>query len=532
MKRRGKWLAAAVAMAGLLTACTGAGQETGGQPPAPVTKEPVTMSVYLPKPQYIEDLSTNEFTLWYEQQTGVHIDWQIAGGNQAQAINLMFASGDYPDIVMDSGISKLEQTVYGKQGVLLDLKDLIEEHSVYLKQILQEQEDIRKGITTPDGEIFGLPRVNNVYHTRYPSKMWVNRQWLEQLGLSVPQTTEEFYRMLVAFRDGDPNGNGVKDEIPMAATSEVGPNGYEEFLMNAFLYYDGSKVMQENGTAIFTANQPAYREGLRYLNRLYSEGLLHRDSPIMDRKRLKNMVEEGETATVGAVPALWYGIFTDVEGGSNRYQDYAAIPPLMGPSGLRQTPMYNNGRVEWSANITKACKTPEIAIRWLDWFYSKEGTLTVQNGFEGVGWRDAKEGEIGLDGGQAIWARLQPFGVMQNKCWMNIGVYYMDEKIRLGIIVEPTGEQTEQTMYQVTKELYEPYGIDHCVRDSFFEPDQYNEFTQLRLQIDSEVKRSMAAFVSGEKSLETDWNAYVERLNELGLARYIEIYQNMLDKAK
>lgn len=87
-------------------------------------------------------------------------------------------------------------------------------------------------------------------------------------------------------------------------------------------------------------------------------------------------------------------------------------------------------------------------------------------------------------------------------------------------------------MYQVTKELYEPYGADHCVRDSFFDPDQYNEFTQLRLQIDSEVNRSMAAFVSGEKSLDTDWDAYLERLDELGLARYIEIYQNMLDKTK
>lgn len=530
MKKRGKWIAAAMALAGLLTACTGTGQ----QKIVPVTKakEPVTLSVYLPKPQYVEDLSTNEFTLWYEQQTGIHIDWQMATGNQSQAINLMFASGDHPDIIMDSGISKLEQTVYGKQGILLDVKNLIEEHSVYLKKILEEREDIRQGITSPDGEIFGLPRVNEVYHTRYPSKMWVNRQWLEKLGLGVPQTTEEFYQMLVAFRDGDPNGNGIKDEIPMAATDEVGPNCYDEFLMNAFTYYQSARVMQENGTAIFTANQPAYREGLRYLNRLYSEGLLHKDSLIMDRKRLKKMAEQGETATVGAVPAMWYGIFADVEGGSNRYQDYTAIPPLIGPAGQRQTPMYQNGQQEWSANITSACKTPEIAMKWLDWFYSEEGTFTSQSGAQGTGWRYAKPGEKGLDGGQAIWARLQPFGVLQNKSWMNIGVYYMDEKIRLGMIVEPTGEQTEQNMYQATKECYAPYGVDHSINDSFFEPDQYNEFTQLRLQIDSEVKRSKAAFISGEKSLDTDWEAYLQRLDELGLARYMEIYQNMLNKTQ
>ncbi len=530
MKQCGKWIAAGVMIASMLSACAGPGQEEQ-KSVSLLTKEPVTMSVYLPKPQYVEDLTTNEFTLWYEEKTGVHIEWQLATGDQAQAINLMFASGDYPDIIMNTYIGKLEQSVYGKQGILLDLKDLIEEHSVYVKQILQEREDIRKGITSPDGEIFGLPLVNEVYHTRYPSKMWVNGQWLDNLGLSVPQTTEEFYQMLVAFRDNDPNGNGIQDEIPMAATSELGTNGYDEFLMNAFVYTDSSHVMQENGRAVFSASQPGFREGLRYLNRLYGEGLLHQDSLIIDRKRLKNMVEGGEEATVGAAPAMWYGIFTDVEEGSSRYQDYVAIPPLLGPDGVRQTPIYHH-RIEWDINITSACESPEIAMKWIDWFYSEEGTFTAQNGFEGEGWRYAKPGEIGLDGGQAIWARLQPFGVMQNRCWMNMGVYYMDETIRQGMIVEPTGEQTEQIMYQVTKELYEPYGKDQAVRDSFFDSNQYNEFVQLRLQINSEVERSMAAFVSGEKSLDTDWNAYLDRLEELGLSRYIEIYQEMLEEQK
>ncbi len=529
MKKTVKEIVSALLLAAILTACQATGEEKGQQSARPLTEEPATLSVYVPKPQYVEDLETNAFTLWYEQQTGVHIEWQIASGNQTQAINLMFASGDYPDIIMNCYVSKSEQMVYGEQGILLDLKPLIEEQTIYLKQILQAREDIRKSITTPEGKIYGLPIVNEVYHSKYPSKMWVNQTWLDNLGLDIPQTTEEFYQMLVAFRDRDPNGNGLQDEAPLAATGELGANGYDDYLLNAFLYNDDHRVMQQDGTAVFTANQLAYREGLRYLHRLYSEGLLYKDSLILDRKRLQKMVEQGDESTVGAVPAMWYGIFCDVAS-SERYREYTAIPPLTGPTGLRQTPFYNNKASGWDINITSACKEPGLAIQWIDWFYSEEGTFTSQNGMEGEGWRYAKPGETGLDGNQAVWARLQPFGVMQNKSWMNLGVYYMDERIRQGMMVDPAGEQTEQDLYQATKQNYEPYAVDHYIRDSFLAPDQYSEFTQLRLQINSEVKQAMVAFVSGEKSLDTDWDAYVERLEEIGLARYMEIYQTMLEE--
>ena len=51
-----------------------------------------------------------------------------------------------------------------------------------------------------------------------PDEMYVYRPWLDKLGLDIPETTEEFYQMLKAFKEQDPNGNGVADEIPFSAT--------------------------------------------------------------------------------------------------------------------------------------------------------------------------------------------------------------------------------------------------------------------------------------------------------------------------
>lgn len=501
----------------------------GGAGDYPITQEKITLSIFTPKSQYVEDYSTNEFTKWLEEKTNIAIEWQTASGDLAQSKNVMLASGNYPDVMMNCSINRSEQLVYGEQGIFIDLTDLINEHTVNIKAMLEERPEVRSLLETPQGKIFGLPKINDVYHSTYSSKMWVYQPWLDKLGLETPTTTEEFYQMLKAFKERDPNGNGLADEIPMAATSKLGYAGIDEFLLNSFVYCNDDRMMVENGTVKFVGDTEEYREGLRYLNRLYNEGLLLKDSLVMDRKALTSLGENPDVPILGSAPSLWFGMFTIAGGDSGRYKDYKAIAPLAGPTGLRQTPKKTPAYSGDSFNITQNCKNTIAAIRWADYFYSMEGTLTSQCGQENVGWKKAEEGQLGLDGNPAIWVTMQRFGSLQNSNWTNSGLFNFDEKMRLGMAAEEDDE-TEKLLYDTTKELYEPYGADKSIPELFFNQEQSIEFTELETQIKSEIEQSLAAFVSGEKSLDNDWDSYLKRLDDMGLKRYVELYQSVYDE--
>ena len=114
----------------------------------PITEEPVELSVFVPKSTFIADFETNEFTKYYEELTNVKIKWEVASGNAQQALNLKLASGEYPDIILGFGFTKGQQLIYGEeQGVFLNIKDYIDEHGHYIKEMFESRPDILKDIT-------------------------------------------------------------------------------------------------------------------------------------------------------------------------------------------------------------------------------------------------------------------------------------------------------------------------------------------------------------------------------------------------
>ena len=96
--------------------------------------------------------------------------------------------------------------------------------------------------------------------------MWINKTWLENLGLEMPTTTEEFENVLKAFKDQDPNGNGVADETPLSGSITGWNTGVENPLLCAFLYNDGSsssyRVNLEDGKVSFAPSMDKFKEGL------------------------------------------------------------------------------------------------------------------------------------------------------------------------------------------------------------------------------------------------------------------------------
>ena len=248
----------------------------------PIVTEPVTLKILLSNGEQVSDFNDNAFTQWLEEKTGVDLQIDVVNSTDAQTkLNLVLASGDLPDILLGFPMTPSLLAQQGGEGTFIALNDLMAKYGDESKRIFEvDRPQLLPLNTSPDGNIYGLPEINECFHCFLSQKLWVYKPWLDKLGIAVPTTTDEFEAMLIAFRDQDPNGNGIADEVPFSGSVD-GQGGWhnsvDQNLMNAFVFYDRiqhDRLLLIDGKVEAAYAQPGYREGLRYLNRLYSEGLI------------------------------------------------------------------------------------------------------------------------------------------------------------------------------------------------------------------------------------------------------------------
>ena len=292
--------------------------------------EPTTLTVLVRPTPKLVDINTNDFTLWLEEQTGVNMDFTVIETNEAAS--LMLNSGEtLPDILMVP-LTYDQQYLYGQSGVLMNLTGLIQEHAPRIVDAYKTYPLYAATSTRPDGNIYYITAYEECYHCTGSQKMWLNQAWLDNLGLAVPKTTDEFKDMLIAFRDNDANGNGdPSDEVPLSGFINSWHTTFGAFLMNGFIYDDGDDRMYvDNGVVLPAFTQDAFRDGLIYLADLFKEGLIDENAFVQDQPTFLTMTT-GEHVRVGAVQAGHAGMICTVDN-PNIYQ-FAAIEPIVGPAG-------------------------------------------------------------------------------------------------------------------------------------------------------------------------------------------------------
>jgi len=193
---------------------------------------------------------------------------------------------------------------------------------------------------------------------------------LENLNLEMPQTTDELYDVLVAFRDLDPNGNGIQDEIPISGAINTWSGEPQYFLLNSFVYTDPTYYLYNNeGKMEFVATSDAFKDGLAYIRKLYSEGLIDPAAFTQDLGGLQQL-GAADPVVLGSAFCGHLGMAINTENLEVSKQ-YTHVVNPEGPAGVRfattsDSRGYSNS-VVWA--ITDNCKYPEIAIRMIDLFY-------------------------------------------------------------------------------------------------------------------------------------------------------------------
>lgn len=495
------------------------------------------------------DWNTNKFTQEMNENLNVKLNIQINNFETAKdKRQLALASGDYADVFFLNWvdlISPAEQMKLGQQGVLVPLNDLIDKYGPNIKKRMAEIPYYKASVTAPDGKIYGLPTINECYHCSFGAKMWVNTEWLKKVGMEMPKTTDDFKKMLKAFKDTDLNGNGKKDEVPLSGSVD---NSVITPLMNAFIEDNGGQqcgnspcyLTVSGGKVDLAANKSEWKAGFEYIASLYAEGLIDPGALSQNGPAYKQLANRDGIATVGTAVGLHPYVFMDPK---NPIQlQYDAIPPLKGPSGVQTTPYGGNKVIEGAsfAITNKANKEQQIAaIKLADYLATEEGTLRATHGEKGLNWTDqTTASDLDLNG---IQAKFKPVPLSEadqarklNNTWGEIGPFVKTKQFRASWASDQDTKKPagyELRLFKATK-LYDGFQPKETLPGSLFiDPAATDEYGLLITNINKYIEENMLKFITGNKKLATDWEAYVAGFKNLKLDRYLEITQKALDSA-
>ncbi|MCU9612580.1 extracellular solute-binding protein [Caldibacillus lycopersici] len=452
-----------------------------------------------------------------EKEVGISIDWDVYLNSEwGDKKSVLMVGGDLPDAFWGS-ITLTDADIAQNQGVFIPLEDLIEENMPNLMKAFEEDPTLRAIVTSPDGHIYSLPKKLPL-RPLTGNQLFINQKWLDNLGLAMPETYEEFYDVLKAFKEQDANGNGdPNDEIPYGAGNA---NNVFSFILPFGLTRGSDKqgyMALKDGKPTFLATEEAYREGIEWMHEAYVDGLIDQelfteDTSMSDAKR------KNEDVSLVGVAVGWTA---DATFGPNQ-DEYVALPPLTGPDGQKYVISDAETYSRNELMITTAAEDPAKILQFADKFYTEDASIQTFYGSFGVGVEKNDDGTYTvLDAPEGESA--------DTFAWVNsfrdFGPKYVSEGFNDKVTL-PT-DSGDGLKLALDKE------INMYVRDQYpsvnFTVEELQRLNTLKVDIENYVYSMQAKWVV-EGGATEEWDDYLDQLNQMGFEEYMEIQQSAFDR--
>ncbi|MBO5032301.1 MAG: ABC transporter substrate-binding protein [Lachnospiraceae bacterium] len=468
-----------------------------------------------------------------EDATNVHINWTCFVEDQFNdKKNLALSQAkSLPDGLFNAGMSNYDLLRYAKQGVIIPLEDLIDNYMPNLQAVFEKYPEYRTMCTAPDGHIYAFPWIEQLGEGKEAIQSiggmpFINKKWLDELNLDIPETTDELTEVLKAFKENDPAGNG--DTIPMSFIINGGNEDLHE-LMGAFGEGYGDVpdhiAVTNDKEVIWTATQEGYKEAIEWLHELYEAGLMDPEGFTQD---WSTYVAKGK--------ADRYGLFFtwDAANIGSNLEDYVPLPALSGPDGMknvcRQSGSATSGFDRGRCVLTSNCKDTALAAKWIDQMYAP--LQSPQNNW----------GTYGEEGKFNIFELSQNENGTEMLKHMDLGSESPVEVRQNQSVNGPLAVLNDYYNEYVTCPDDAQYRLD-WIKDIYVQ-DMNNEYvypnvfmsqedTDLINQYETDLKQyteQMRADWIMNGGIEEGWDAYLTKLDEYGLQKYLEIKQRYLDE--
>ena len=477
------------------------------------TEEGATVSI-LAINSYYSNVDLRDATLLKEiaNRAGVTIEWTLIDpSSYADSVSPMLASGkDLPDIIMmpDKDLN-MDYLSSGLVEPLDEHFDLMPNYTAFL-----EKNPIIKGsLTAVDGHIYYVPQT--VVTNNYQPVLMYNMPWLEKLGIEAPKTLDEFVDYLRKIKETDMNGNGEADEIPMS-------------LMNAFLPYAFGPAFGMDLVSGYYADEQGvvhygpyekenYKAYLKFLNGLYSEGLLEQEFASLDRDQI---VARCANDTTGVIFDYSWQMSTLY---SAQYDSYKADPskgviagaaPL---SGEYEGAYIGRNPISNIFGINAKSENKELAIKFLDYAMSEEAQDLYVWGMEGLTYEVDANGE----------RHFLPKCTEDTIWYQGLGINAPNMPSQQS--VPATDVLLAAWHVQNDREFEEPF-----IRAPYPEVYSTEEEAEIsgmyQVDIQTYVDENAIAFITGTKNLEDDFDAYIATLESMQIGEMLKVRQAQYDR--
>lgn len=459
------------------------------------------------------DLQDNITMQTVTENANLKFDFQsVMGADLKEKRNLVLASGEYPDMFFKAGFDANDLEKYGKQGLFVPLEDLIKQYAPNLSARLDETNGWDY-ITSSDGHIYSLPDIErqNGAMTTY----WINKKWMDRLGLQEPKSLDELYEVLKAFKDEDANGNGnPNDEIPLTATDVVKP----DLLLAYFgIPYDyGTKTAVIDGELTYIPTSDTFKEYVAYVAKLYQEGLLDKNAFTQKHE------QQGAIGQSGDVLGSFFDAGAFLTVGRDNDDDYIALTPF-------EDGMYplNTGITPGTMVLTDTCENPEILVAWADQFYTEEGGIVAWLGIEGKTWQLDADGNwewiVGQGYGDDIAAVRSSSTIQGAAFHPSIQPDFWFDK--MSEKVDPDEVYLNGERAKVAAKGAVPLPM------MYYSDADAKTISTIKPDIDAYIDQYVAQVATGELTLEDSWEEYVATVGNMGGNQLADIYKNTYNKS-
>ena len=545
-----KIIALILALIMALSLCVACGNDSAaGNGGGLNVKGKVELSIGLPSVATVLSYEDNALTTWVEEQTGFDLSFvPFSGGTDVgtQISTTVAARQELPDILYDISLGEEVYRGYGHDGYFLDLSKYFEDREGASKTFWtrfeatfspEEQEDILRRMKDPDtGAIYAVPTLETSLIDTMDYQMWINTEWLDYLKLDMPTDIDSLYKVLVAFRDGDPNQNGKKDEIPLYGGQEAGLGAdVVNWLVNMFLYFNDRKtfMVDDDGQLYAPFITDEYREAMKFLNKLMDEKLML-DAVFNARHAELKLVNTPNSG----VPIA--GIFTGhltlhANCDSPVLKQYKPLP-------LWSNAVFNDNNCFMTTFITNSCKNPDAAFELLMTLYTEDGSRRLRYGEYGVNWTDADPGSKSSMGLDADFKLIRDPMLEQNTClWSSascsLNVNSEGESAQLtdqetaGEVLRAQMHAESRKNYDAAAEKYNPDAKYICPTLVYTEEEKA-DIEHQQTAVGDYFRKSRTDFALGnlDPNSDTDWKTYVDTVWELGLQDWLDTAQVAYDR--
>lgn len=454
-----------------------------------------------------------------ERRTGVHADFiEVAPPAQAESLNLMFASGDYPDVINYAltGIYTVPYMI--ENEIIIDLQDMMEEDAPSYSALMEADPALKLATVADGGEIGGL--CGYEYNSFFTTGAMVRSDWVEKVGMKLEDlvTIDDFYQYFTAIKD-----QGLCEyPIPLRYDAYIsgspffnaigGVSGAPSNVTQQNFYY-----LEDNETLTYAFITDAYKEYLTMMAQWYQEGLVTRDL-------LNSDMLASSDITGGTYGIVWQdSMFMDywISAGQVADPDYmlaGVAEPVKEPG---QT--LGNGNITnltISLLISTRCGNPELALRWLDYHFSEEGSILCQYGIEGEGLAYDENGKPGY----SELISNNPDGLSTdnalNAYAVNINMYAQNKA------------DLRASYNEVQKAAIDAWNESREVTKSSFvklftlDSEESEVVQQYYTDIATYAAETIGKMLVGELDIEAEWDNYVATIESMNIAEVTDAYQS------